>query len=147
MAPWNGISETEERPLGNRRCQFPFCMNGFQILSQDKRGEQILSRAHNSEVVWGWFMQPAALKGRQNAGNDGDLVRSKVKWLAVGGRGKEYADFEQISMFHPPHYHTSVVPFKNYVSSPPYSLPTMEYKPTGTDFPTMVTRKEEDHAK
>lgn len=41
---------------------------------------------------------------------------------AMGNRilqGMEYADFIQISMFHPPHYHTSVVSFKNYVPFPP----------------------------
>lgn len=35
----------------------------------------------------------------------------------------EYADFIQISMFHPPHYHTSVVSFKNYAPFPPLHSP------------------------
>lgn len=83
-------------------------------------------------------MQPA-LHGTEM---DGDLK----------GR-MEYADFIQISMFHPPHYHTSVVPFKNYVPFPPLSIwcsdavvlfpplkigiqhPPTELQPTtGTDF-------------
>lgn len=53
-----------------------------------------------------------------------------------GGTARiEYADFIQISMFHPPHYHTSVVPFKNYVPHPPTLVPSISPRdaPVETD--------------